>query len=191
MLTQTELNILKYRRETYTNKTEYTRIKERFVEYEKNENAWNRFFELEEVTQDDVILDFGCAVGFSILFGKKLGYNVRGLDVIYEGPYKGVDKYRDQYGTTNDIDIYDGYKLPYEDNSFTIIVCRASLDKFNTDIRNDNEETVERLIDLRLKEFDRILTGKRLVITSTNKFVNRVMLEAYNIEMKKYKFIDV
>jgi SAM-dependent methyltransferase len=179
MIGRDERKILKYRQRIHNQQKEYTEIDSRFIDYESNVKAWENFFALNEVTKEDRILDFGCAVGFSILVGRELGYNVRGLDVIYEGPYVGVKEYRKKYGTDEYIDIYDGYNIPYPDNSFTIIVGRTSFEKFNTTKRNDYENEVKELIDLRLKEFDRIITGKRLIVSNTNTFISKYIWLKY------------
>jgi len=188
MIGKNERKKIQYRKELFEKNPDDYKIHKGFTDYDRNFSIWSKFFDLPEVTKDDVILDFGCAVGFSILIGRELGYNVRGVDVEYKGPYKGVDKYREKYGTDKYIEIYDGYNLPYPDNTFTIITSKASLDKFNSDKRNDDETIITEMITKRLEEFDRILTRKRLVISSVIQFMRSDEWESHNIKFKHYKF---
>jgi len=183
-----EQEIIKRRIKVHKNKKHYDHISSRFTDYGPNVRAWKNFFNLPYVTKDDVILDFGCAVGFSILVGRELGYEVWGVDVEYKGPYKGVDIYREKYGTDKYIKIYDGYNLPFEDDTFTIIAGRTSFEKFNSDKRNDDPETISKMINQRLKEFDRITTGKKIIVSNTDVFITPKMWESYGFDPKIIRF---
>lgn len=188
MIGDQERKILEYRKRVHAKTEEYTYIDDRFTDYDKNVKSWKKFFSLNYISKEDIILDFGCCVGFSILVGRELGYNVYGVDVKYEGPYKGVNYFRNMYDTMKDIKIYDGYKLPYDDDEFTVIVGKVAFDKFNTHKRNDDEKIIEDMIEQRLKEFDRITTGKKLIVSNTRTFITPEKWKEYGFDLKIYDF---
>jgi SAM-dependent methyltransferase len=186
-LSTKELDVLKFRKNMF-NKNKKWKISDRFTDPTSNLNAWKRFYKNNNIPKDYKILDFGCAVGFSIIAGRELGYNVMGVDVEYEGPYKGVEDFREKYGTTEYIHIYDGHILPFADNSIDVIVGRTSFDKFNTNQRNDSEEAVVEMIFERLDEFKRILTPRGICIANTINFLTPKLFKEKNIKFKIYNF---
>lgn len=188
MIGDQERKVLNYRKRVHAKTKEYKDIDSRFTDYNSNVKAWKKFFNLNCISKDDIILDFGCCVGFSILVGRELGYNVYGVDVEYEGPYKGVNDFRNMYDTMKYIKIYDGYNLPYNDNEFTVIVGKVAFDKFNTNKRNDDEKVIEKMIEQRLKEFDRITTRKKLIVSNTRTFITPEKWEEYGFNLKIFDF---
>lgn len=68
------------------------------------------------ISADDTLLDVGCGNGqFGEALAKKFGVTVRGVDVVN---YANADI---------PIDLYDGVHLPFEDNSFDVIVMAMML----------------------------------------------------------------
>jgi len=74
----------------------------------------------------------------------------------------------------DDIKLYNGSgKLPFKDACFSLIVCRASFNKFHP------RDGIHKLPLERLEEFSRILTGPRIVVITGDYFKE---------EFKKFDF---
>ncbi|MCF8474531.1 MAG: class I SAM-dependent methyltransferase [Emcibacter sp.] len=82
----------------------------------ENERAW-RLSDIGDFIQNgDRVLDVGCGNGrFGEAIAKKYNGDVRGVDVV------------NYANATIPIDFYDGYVLPFEDNSFDVIVMAFML----------------------------------------------------------------
>lgn len=81
-------------------------------------------------TKRDKILDFGCGGGRYLFVGRKLGYNVIGLDV--DQKLFGDDifeRLHEIYGIEKYIIFYDGINIPFEENSFDVILFSISIMK--------------------------------------------------------------
>jgi ubiquinone/menaquinone biosynthesis C-methylase UbiE len=140
---------------------------ERFFRKTFNEYIWNDFFN-NYVNIDDVILDFGCGAGWSILVGRRHGFKVFGLDVNYDKTddlYK-FQKFRKEIEVDKYVSLYAGYgSLPFKDNQFSVIVCRSSMRKSNCDSGKEITHK-EELFSERTKEFLRIFKiGGTLIVS--------------------------
>ena len=65
---------------------------------------------IKNININDKILDFGCGSCCYTKYLKDLGYNITGIDVINEG-------------TCFKPNIYNGKKIPYNDNYFDVVIC--------------------------------------------------------------------
>ena len=147
----------------YYNSRSYTK----FFNMDLNEKKWKVFFDYFDNKHN--ILDFGCGAAWSIYFGKKLGYKIAGLDTINSGMAKEFIEFRNFTGVANDVILYDGVgTLPFDDKSFSLIVCRASFNKFNTR-PGERDENIPLAIE-RLREFDRITMGEKIVVITGDYF---------------------
>jgi len=116
---------------------------------------WDKFFNNEKhCKKTDVILDFGCASGFSIFAAKRLGFeNVYGIDIkgpFHESMVKHVVKI---IGIEDSVVFYKGCgTLPFEIDYFDIILG------FDAIIRGDysSEEQRKERLNFRVKELTRI-----------------------------------
>jgi hypothetical protein len=139
----------------------------KFFNVEHNEKRWNVFFDYFDPTHK--ILDFGCGAAFSIYFGRQKGYDIVGLDTKNSGNAKRFIEFRDVLGISEYVKLYDGYgRLPFNDNSFSLIVCRASFNKFNTK-PGERPENIPLVME-RLKEFDRITVKDKIVVITGSYF---------------------
>ena len=174
------------------------RLSNKLINKEKNLYIWNDFFE-KYTKKTDRILDFGCGAGWSIYLGLKLGYDIRGIDV--DSPPYNMEEmvnFREEIETARFIDIYDGNNnLPYEDESYDIIVCKASLEKFNDRqnneaLKNKREDIRDELVDKRCKEFSRILRGKKTLVAAggLNPF-NKKFLSLHGINFIRWRFREL
>jgi len=130
----------------------------KFFNKEINTYLWNDFFN-KYPNKDDVILDFGCGAGWGILVGRERGFKIYGLDVKYEEehPLYEFEIFREKMKIFKYIKLYNGIEnLPFDDNTFSIIVCRNSLMRYTTCETNITASR-EQLVENRVKEFLRIL----------------------------------
>jgi len=131
-----------------------------------NVNVWSNFFKF--IRHDHKILDFGCGAGWSIHTGRKLGYDILGLETTAIARFNKFDTFRKALGIDKYVELYKGLgNLPFPDNSFTMIVCRASFNKFHNSSRVNDEK---KLAVERLNEFSRLLYGPRIVIITGKYF---------------------
>jgi len=88
---------------------------------------WMHVFDY--IDKSKKILDFGSGPGYSLFVGSRLGYDIVGLDVKDEvEDYLSIFKrLRTALGTDEHTILYDTPGLPFEDDSFDIIMCRAVL----------------------------------------------------------------
>jgi len=123
------------------------------------------------------ILDFGCGGGYGIKFGRELGYQMFGLETTELRTFDDLREHRKKLGVEKYVKLYNGFEpIPFEDDSFDIIACRASFNKFNQ-IKKQNAG--ESLVVNRLCEFDRILSERKIVII-TGKY--------YREQFKQFNF---
>jgi SAM-dependent methyltransferase len=140
---------------------------DKFFNLDRNEKMWKVFFDFFDRSYK--ILDFGCGAAFSVYFGRKLGYDIVGVDTKNSGNAERFIEFRDALGVSDHVKLYDGFgRLPYEDNSFSLIVCRASFNKFNRSV-GEKKENIPLVIE-RLNEFDRILDKSRIVVITGSYF---------------------
>lgn len=104
-------------------------MKFKFYDYKSQVERYLKFF--KNIDKDKKILDFGAGPGWSIFVGRYLGYDIVGLDVEDKMWYGGTDMgiLRKYLKTYECIVLYDYDKIPFEDKSFDIIICKAVLDK--------------------------------------------------------------
>jgi len=142
----------------------------KFFKEENQRKNWYTFFKYFNDIEKYKILDFGCGAGWSIRIGTDFGYNIMGLDTnaINKFSFNLFQKFRKALGVDPYVKIYDGIeKLPFDDNEFNLIVCRASFNKFH----NINvDKNTQRMALNRLEEFSRILTGERIVVITGSYF---------------------
>jgi len=90
---------------------------------------WMHVFDSIDINKK--ILDFGSGPGYSLFVGIPLGYDIVGLDV--KGDFQEYlslfKKLRKALGTDKHTILYDTSKLPFEDKTFDIIICKAVLTK--------------------------------------------------------------
>lgn len=159
----------------------------KFFGKENNIENWMVFFNYFDKSLK--ILDFGCGAGWGIYLGRKLGYDIEGLDStgIRKDRLKQFNDFRDEIGVSKYVKLYNGCgALPYLDNSFSLIVCRASFNKFrNTQgLKNESELAIERL-----KEFDRILIQPKIVVITGNYFKKE--FSKFNFKVYNWKKFGV
>jgi len=134
-----------------------------------NENIqigkWSMFFN-RYGNKRDIILDFGCGAGWGIFVGRRMGYEVYGLDV--ECPETApFFKFRKKIDVDKYVKMYDGVSVPYDDNTFTLITCKSSLSKY---VNLSKEKiTLEKKVNKRVSEISRILKPKGIIITDEMK----------------------
>jgi SAM-dependent methyltransferase len=141
------------------------RTYEKFYGENHQRKHWKKFFDYFGLEYK--ILDFGCGAGWSIKIGKELNYDITGLDSISIAKSRAdnFDTFRKSLGVHDDIKLYSGSgELPFKDNSFSLIVCRASFNKFH-DNKNIHKLAIERLT-----EFSRILYDPRIVVITGQYF---------------------
>jgi len=135
---------------------------------ENQRKNWSVFFKYFDDIKKYKILDFGCGAGWSVRIGIDFGYNIMGLDTEAVSRFSIFQEFRRALGVKPYVKIYDGIKkLPFDDNEFNLIVCRASFNKFHNIDRNKN---IHEMTLNRLKEFSRILTGERIVVITGKYF---------------------
>ena len=123
---------------------------------------WARFFSNYFTTKGKA-LDFGCGPRHAIYVAKKHGFNnVVGLDVD-QRITNGDDtffKLQNKFGVYGDIIFYFGdTSMPFEDNTFDVIMCCSSITQDNTlkDTKSLNlaRENIN-VLEKRIKELIRI-----------------------------------
>lgn len=131
-----------------------------------NIEVWKKFFNFFD--NKYLMLDFGCGAAWSVHLGRKLGYYIDGLDTTAIARFSKFDKFRKSLGVDKHVKLYSGIgKLPFPDDSFSLIICRASFNKFhNEDVEKDHKK----LALERLNEFSRILYGPRIVVITGKYF---------------------
>jgi len=141
----------------------------KFFKESYHRKHWEIFFN-NFISKDNKILDFGCGAGWGIKIGREKGFDIFGLDTvaIHKKRVEQFDKFRKKLGIHEYVKLYNGAgRLPFEDNSFSLIVCRASFNKF----RNKDGQTDENELALeRLDEFSRILYDPRIVVITGKYF---------------------
>jgi len=150
---------------------------------EKNIDKWKVFYDYF-LDKSLKILDFGCGAGWSIHLGRKFGYDIHGLDVkAWANAAKNFIEFREALGVSKYVKLYDGYgTLPWSDNSFSLIVCRGSFNKFKSkEAKKDERE----IILERIGEFSRILYGPKIVVIAGGYFLK------FKKEFKKAGINDV
>jgi len=96
-----------------------------------NHSNLERFWEeCYEGTKQDKILDFGCGGGRYLFVGRELGYNVIGLDINQKLFGDDIfERLHEIYGIEKYITFYDGINIPFEENSFDVILFCISITK--------------------------------------------------------------
>lgn len=94
-----------------------------------NLQIWESFWtQIYNGKKDDVILDYGCGAAWSHVVGKKLGFtDLKGIDINTEEVIKQFSQWHKILG--NEIDLWDGKTMPYDDNKFDAVVAKASITK--------------------------------------------------------------
>ena len=141
----------------------------KFFDESYHRKHWKIFYDYFN-SKENKILDFGCGAGWGVKIGLEQGFNIVGLDTIaiHKSRVEQFDKFRKKIGVHEYIKLYNGSgKLPFDNNSFSLIVCRASFNKF----RNiDRKMSEEELAFERLREFDRILYEPKMVVITGKYF---------------------
>ena len=102
---------------------------------------WNNYkdnFDTEKITKsflqnvllaepDDKILDFGAGFAMNEYFAKKTGTKIDSLDINTEEVRNTFKKVHKKLGL--ETYLYDGKKIPFEDNTYNKIIFKASLTK--------------------------------------------------------------
>jgi len=97
--------------------------------YEKVERFYSQVY---RGAKGDKILDFGCGTGRYIYVGKRLGYDVKGIDIMITGD-SVYTRARKLYEIEDDVMLYDGTTLPYfEDNTFDGMLFVLSITRDST-----------------------------------------------------------
>lgn len=147
----------------------------------KNLKKWDPFFNHFNDTNLK-ILDFGCGAAWSVYRGIKEGYDMMGVDVKNLWAFKEFNEFREALGVSQYVKLYSGCgRLPFDDNSFSLVVSRGSFNKFgNTDgVKGDRKIILERI-----SEFSRILTGPKIVVIAGGYFL-KFKKEFHNVGLKE------
>lgn len=151
---------------------------DKFFNESYHRKHWKIFYNYFK-SKDERILDFGCGAGWGIKIGREEGFNIVGLDTIaiHKDRHIKFDEFRKGLNIHKYVELYNGSgRLPFKDNLFTMIVCRASFNKFRNQENKNNENE---LAFERLQEFSRILCGDRIVVITGSYFKE---------EFKKFDF---
>lgn len=147
---------------------------------EKNNlENWKPFFECF-TDRNLKILDFGCGAAWSIYRGRELGYDIQGLDVPM-WCFKEFNEFRTALGVDKYVKIYGGAGiLPFEDGEFSLVVSRGSFEKLGNNLGMKDEKEI---IEQRIMEFGRILSGPRIAVIAGGFFLNyKKVFEASGIK---------
>jgi SAM-dependent methyltransferase len=147
---------------------------------EKNLEKWQIFFDYFNDTKLK-ILDFGCGAGWSIHLGRKLGYDMMGLDVKDMWSFKEFNEFREALDVAKYVKLYSGVStIPFKDNSFSLIVCRGSFNKFGN---TEGVKGERKIILERIGEFSRILKEPRIVVIAGGYFLKH-RNDFYDVNLK-------
>lgn len=145
-----------------------------------NLKKWKPFFDYFNNTNYK-ILDFGCGAGWSIHLGRKLGYDMVGLDIKDLWSFKEFNEFRTALGVSKYVKLYSGVgTLPYEDDSFSLIVCRGSFNKFGN---TEGVKGERKIILERIGEFSRILKESGIVVIAGGYFLKH-RNDFYDVNLK-------
>jgi SAM-dependent methyltransferase len=138
----------------------------KYFREENNLKNWQVFF--DHFGKNHKMLDFGCGAAWSIYLGRKLGYDIVGLDTTSIGRFNDFNKFRKALGVDEYVKLYSGTgRLPFATNSLSLIVCRASFNKFHN---RSTEKDEHKLAMERVREFSRVLWGPRIVVITGKYF---------------------
>ena len=133
-------------------------------------------------------IDFGCGLAVPTIVGKELGYNITGIDTMFDnGKTDYADVHAQMIKDGYPIDIFNTFVLPwkqYEDSSKDFIHSSWSL------WANHEKEalTDDQIILSRLKEFIRIVRPDGyLIIRVPNIYIERVSYMFDSVKDKNIK----
>lgn len=137
--------------------------------YEKIERFYSQVY---RGIKGDKILDFGCGIGRYIYVGKRLGYEVKGIDIMNTGD-STYTRARKLYEIEDDVMLYDGITLPYfEDNTFDGMLFILSIIRDSTLLtaqKNMSNSVYKDRMNYRIKEFIRMSKPNATWYISTKK----------------------
>lgn len=108
-------------------------------------------------------LDYGCGLGHIIKYFLDDGVNMYGVDMSGESVKLVNEKFRD-YPNWHGASVYDGKRLPYEDDSFDLITCTEVI-----------EHILPKHMELFLCELNRILKPNGKIVFTTPNDENMIL----------------
>jgi ubiquinone/menaquinone biosynthesis C-methylase UbiE len=94
----------------------------------------------ENIDKNKKILDFGTGPGWAVFVGLNMGFDIIGID---------LDKFKwklsECLGVNKHIILYNGSKLPFSNNMFDLILCKAVLNKTDN-LEIDKERELQRIL---------------------------------------------
>lgn len=146
-------------------------VKSKYINVSRKLKIAEEFFKkLEDKVgslNNKTFLDFGCGVPYFVLVGKKSGLKTVGLDIFNARQF--FCEIRKVIPFMNNVILYNGNPpLPFKDNSFDIIFCKASINKFI----GVSSKTKKERIENRLIEFKRVIKNNGLIIKNTTSLGN-------------------
>lgn len=127
------------------------------VEYGNNRASFEFFME-QEVPTDSSILEIGCNIGTLAHMLHSAGYsNLHAIDITSSAIALGKEQYKEIFEF---IDVFDGHKLPFRDESFDVVV---------------SFDVIEHIpdVDEHFQEVRRVLKkGGRYIYQTPNKLIN-------------------
>jgi len=157
--------------------------KSKFFSYTGQIRQWMLWF--ENIDKNKKILDFGTGPGWAVFVGLNMGFDIVGID---------LDKFKwklsDCLDVTKNIILYNGSRLPFRNNMFDLILCKAVLNKRdNLEINNENE--LKRILKdsgmilvsplKHLKYLKNIKNKDYLKLSTNRNFTNEALLYLYNV----------
>lgn len=151
--------------------------------YLYDENSQTNFF-INLFSNYDIkgkIIEFGPGAGYGIYIGKKLGYDITGIDIYHEKMPKEFMNFTE---TLKELNVYDNVKfydgierLPFNDNEFDIMISKASIARFRYTKDKFYDMEKQKRTKIRFKELIRITKpkGKWFVITQKTKWTKKYL----------------
>jgi SAM-dependent methyltransferase len=143
--------------------------------------VWMRFWTKVFTGARTPILDYGCGSAWCGFVGQHLGHTVTNLDIETEirevDPTAYFGYFHEILGQTQDL--WDGKKMPYEDNTFGAVVAKASLSKL---VNSTWEDVVAELVRV-TKPGGRWFAAPPYMITRLKKATGVSQLKAKGIHI--------
>lgn len=134
------------------------------------------FMKYYDLQEDAKILDVGCAKGFMLYDFKRLHpkLNVRGIDISEYAINNSKEEVREY------LDVGCASSLPYEDNSFDLVISTTSI-----------HNLPKGLCAKALQEVERVAKGKSFVtLDAYRNDDEKKRMEAWNLTAKTYMHVD-
>tara|TARA_Y100000768_G_scaffold333690_1_gene273906 strand:- start:38543 stop:39217 length:675 start_codon:yes stop_codon:yes gene_type:complete len=135
-------------------------------DYEKNKSVWKKIYskgqknkypwdrvvsfiynlKIKDIDRKQIkILEVGCGTGSNLWFASREGFNVTGIDFSSEAIFQ-AKKLLDQDGLKYNLIVCDFIDLPFEDESFDVVIDRASLTCVNFSLAKKSVNEIRRVL---------------------------------------------